>query len=58
VLQCFGIKHASSVGSRGLLVDVEEEVLIQLVEQEECEEGKTVDNRGDDGISQSYGWRD
>ena len=53
VLQCLGIKQASSVGSGRLLVDIEEDVLVQLVEKEKCEERKTVNDRRDDGISQS-----
>jgi hypothetical protein len=48
VLQCFGIKHASSVGRERLLVDIEEDVLVQLVEKEEREDSKTIDDRRDD----------
>jgi hypothetical protein len=36
------------------LVDVEESVLLQRVEKEEREDGETIGDRGDDGISRSY----
>jgi hypothetical protein len=36
------------------LVDIEKDVLVQSVEKEEREEGKTIDDRRDDGISESY----
>lgn len=54
MLHGFRIEQASSVRSRWLGVLVQKEVFVELVEQEEGENSKTVDDGRDHGVAESY----
>ena len=51
MLECLREEQASCVGRGRLSVLVEELVLVEEVEKEECKARKAIDNRGDNGIS-------
>lgn len=48
------VEQTSSVGGWGLGKLVQEEVFVELVEQEKGENSKTIDDRRNDGVTESY----
>ena len=52
MLDCLWEKQATCVGRGRLRVPVEEEVLVEEIEKEECKACKAIDNRRDNGISE------
>jgi hypothetical protein len=54
MLNGFRVEQASGVRRRRLSELIQEEVFVELIEQEEGEDRKTVDDRRNDGIAKSY----
>ena len=51
-MNCFGEEETTRVAGRWIIVDPGEKIFVQHVKQEERYEGKTIDNGGDDGVTE------
>lgn len=44
MLNRLGVKQPARIGRRGLLIDIQKEIFVELVEEEERHDGKSVDD--------------
>ncbi len=52
MLNRLGVKQPARIGRRGLLIDIQKEIFVELVEEEERHDGKSVDDGWDDGVAE------
>lgn len=53
MLDCFGEEQSTRIARRRLLILPQKQILVEHVERKECGTSETVDDRGDDRVSQS-----